>query len=133
MQLRDARLCADCDEVHDAQQCPHCASERFSYLSRWVPLPEERIRSRPTTSPEAEIYRQLISPETAGNSRGFWRSSLMSVAAAGVLGWLWQSANRARDHKPPPGQHGKDESEAAGHAMPAATRDRADSDAHRDR
>jgi hypothetical protein len=133
MQLRDARLCADCDEVHDAQQCPHCASERFSYLSRWVPLPEERVRSRPTTSPEAEIYRQLISPETAGNSRGFWRSGLMGVAAAGVLGWLWQSANRARENKPPSVSPGDDESAAARQSTPIATGDRADAGKRRNR
>jgi hypothetical protein len=65
-----------------------------------VPLPEDRARPRPTTSPEAEIYRQLIEPESSRRSRKFWRGGLMSVAAAGVLGWLWQSANRARDHKP---------------------------------
>jgi hypothetical protein len=103
MQLRDARLCADCDEVHDAQQCPHCASERFSYLSRWVPLPADRLRPRPTSSPEAEVYRQLINPEAhaSGNSRGLRRvkHGVMSVAAVGVLGWLWQTATRARDAK----------------------------------
>jgi len=97
MQLRDARLCADCDEVHDLQQCPHCASERFSYLSRWVPLPPDRVRARPTTSPEAEVYRRLINPQESRPSRGVWRNSLMSVAAAGVVGWLWQSASRARN------------------------------------
>jgi hypothetical protein len=103
MQLRDARLCADCDEVHDAQQCPHCASERFSYLSRWVPLPPDRMRARPTTSPEAEVYRQLINPENSQPSRGILRHGLMGVAAAGVLGWLWQSASRARTPKPTDG------------------------------
>ena len=98
MQLRDARLCADCDEVHDAQQCPHCASERFSYLSRWVPLPPGRLRPRPTTSPEAEVYRQLIKPDTDRNPRSVWRlkHGLAGAAAVGILGWLWQSANRAR-------------------------------------
>jgi hypothetical protein len=104
MQLRDARLCADCDEVHDAQQCPHCASERFSYLSRWVPLPADRIRPRPTTSPEAEVYRKLISAgasPTDGHLHGLRRvrHGLMSVAAVGVFGWLWQSATRARSAK----------------------------------
>ena len=30
MQLRNARLCLDCEEVHDAQQCPACASAMFA-------------------------------------------------------------------------------------------------------
>ena len=102
MQLRDARLCADCDEIHTDQQCPHCASERFSYLTRWVPIPEERIRPRPTTSPEAEVYRQLINRDAEATQRGSWRvrHGVMGVAAVGVLGWLWQTAGRARDAKP---------------------------------
>lgn len=66
-----------------------------------MPLPEDRVRARPTTSPEAEIYRQLIDPESSRRSRKFWRGGLVGVAAAGVLGWLWQSANRARDNSKP--------------------------------
>jgi hypothetical protein len=46
MQLRLARLCLDCEDVHDSQQCPVCASESFAYLSRWVPTPERRSQPR---------------------------------------------------------------------------------------
>ena len=46
MQLRLARLCLDCEDVHDGQQCPVCASESFAYLSRWVPTPERRSQPR---------------------------------------------------------------------------------------
>ena len=37
MKLDVARLCLDCEEVHDSQKCPVCASETFAYLRRWVP------------------------------------------------------------------------------------------------
>jgi hypothetical protein len=37
VQLTNARLCLNCEDVHDAQTCPVCASETFAYLSRWVP------------------------------------------------------------------------------------------------
>lgn len=47
MQLRLARLCLDCEEIHEGQQCPACASETFVYLSRWVPTPERRSKPRP--------------------------------------------------------------------------------------
>ena len=48
MQLRLARLCLDCEEVHDGpQQCPVCASETFAYLTRWVPPAERRSHPRP--------------------------------------------------------------------------------------
>jgi hypothetical protein len=47
MQLRVARLCLDCEDVHDSQQCPVCASETFVFLTRWVPAPERRNHPRP--------------------------------------------------------------------------------------
>jgi len=31
MQLKVARVCLDCEEIHDSQQCPVCASETFAY------------------------------------------------------------------------------------------------------
>jgi len=51
MQLRRARLCLDCEEIHDGQQCPVCASETFAFLSRWVPAPERRTKPRATAAP----------------------------------------------------------------------------------
>ena len=47
MQLSVARVCLDCEEVHDAQACPVCASETFAYLTRWVPVQDRRTRPRP--------------------------------------------------------------------------------------
>ena len=32
MKLGVARLCLDCDEVHDEERCPTCASEVFAFL-----------------------------------------------------------------------------------------------------
>ena len=37
MQLHAARLCSNCEEIHDAQRCPRCGSGTFAYLTRWVP------------------------------------------------------------------------------------------------
>jgi len=37
MRLRDARLCLDCEELHTEDQCPLCASEAFSFVTRWIP------------------------------------------------------------------------------------------------
>ena len=62
MQLRVARLCLDCDEIHDRQQCPICASESFAYLSRWVSTPDRPIAAR-RPSPAAE-------PQPAGTKAG---------------------------------------------------------------
>jgi len=51
MQLRVARLCLDCEELHTDNSCPVCASDRYAFLSTWLPS-EERRRWRRTASIE---------------------------------------------------------------------------------
>lgn len=38
MQLRRARLCLDCEEVYEGDQCPACASLAFGFIARWLHL-----------------------------------------------------------------------------------------------
>jgi hypothetical protein len=92
MQLHTARLCLDCDEVHDAQQCPVCASETFAFITRWVPAPERRTRPRPTTSPEAEVYSRLVNPEPPPPStRGrLLKQGMIGLTAVGLVSWMWR-------------------------------------------
>ena len=47
MQLRVARLCLDCEELHADDSCPRCASERYAFLSAWLPSEERRRWRRP--------------------------------------------------------------------------------------
>lgn len=47
VQLRVARLCLDCEELFVGDRCPVCASERFAFLSTWLPTEERRRRRRP--------------------------------------------------------------------------------------
>jgi hypothetical protein len=97
MQLRVARLCLDCDEVHDAPACPVCGSEAFGYLTRWVPAPERRMRPRPTTSPEAEVYRELMTPDAVRPASGrLLKGSALGVALVAAAGWLWRRQNATR-------------------------------------
>jgi len=104
MQLRTARLCLDCEEVHDEAQCPVCASETFTYLSRWIPSDERRLRPR-VEAPEAatrsaepasrvsqdvDAYRRLMTGEGAPRrGRQLLRKGVMGLAAVGVVGLLW--------------------------------------------
>jgi hypothetical protein len=92
-----ARLCLDCDEVHDAQACPVCGSESFAYITRWVPAPERRARPRPQPDSEtAEAYRALLTPapQEAGVSR--WvRRGAVGLAALGVAGFIWRNREKA--------------------------------------
>jgi hypothetical protein len=99
MQLRTARLCLDCEEVHDAQQCPTCASESFAYLTRWVPVPERRARPRPTDLANRETidtYREMLTPERKGG----WslvRRGAVGLALFGVAGWMWRNTRSDAD------------------------------------
>lgn len=97
MQLRMARLCLDCDEVHDEYRCPVCASDHFTYLTRWVPAPDRRDRSRPATppSPDLDVYRQLISPQSTPQRGRFFTRALVGLGAASVMG-IFLGGQRAR-------------------------------------
>lgn len=53
MQLRVARLCLDCEELYVGSSCPVCASDRYAFLSRWLPTEERRRWRRPP--PEAPV------------------------------------------------------------------------------
>ena len=97
MQLRTARLCMDCEEVHDLQQCPACASETFAYLTRWVPVPERRQRPRPTELANRETvdtYREMLSPPRTSGWSAIRRGAL-GLAIFGVAGWMWRRNTRA--------------------------------------
>jgi hypothetical protein len=97
MQLRTARLCMDCEEVHDLQQCPACASETFAYLTRWVPVPERRQRPRPTELANRETvdtYREMLSPQRTSGWSAIRRGAL-GLAIFGVAGWMWRRNTRA--------------------------------------
>jgi hypothetical protein len=47
MQLRVARLCLDCEELHTDDSCPRCASESYAFLSSWLKTEERRKWRRP--------------------------------------------------------------------------------------
>ena len=100
MQLRTARLCLDCEEVHDEYRCPVCASDHFTYVSRWVPVPERRDRSRPTPPaapprPEVEAYRQIARGTPSPRKGRLFTRALVGLSAAGLAG-LFLGARRAR-------------------------------------
>jgi len=54
MQLRVARLCLDCEELHVENRCTRCASERYAFLTNWLPSEERRKWRRPQVAPVRE-------------------------------------------------------------------------------
>jgi hypothetical protein len=71
-------------------RCPSCASETFTYITRWIPAPERRNRARPTTSPEAEVYRSLVAKEGESSSTGrrMLKGGVVGLTAIGLAGWF---------------------------------------------
>jgi hypothetical protein len=110
MQLRSARLCLDCEEVHDANVCPVCASETFAYVTRWIPAPERRVRPRPEAAqdvdddetvrtgpvkaPDPDDTVRVPPPRRAAPapapSRHLLRKGVVGLTAIGLAGWLFQ-------------------------------------------
>ena len=99
MQLRTARLCLDCDEVHDQERCPTCASEVFAFLTRWVPRSNGRL-SQPALPvperPEVDAYRQITGAQRNGKGRLFVGSAV-GLGVLGVVGWIWRRAVQSKD------------------------------------
>ena len=88
MQLRVARLCLDCEDVHDGQQCPVCASETFAYLTRWVPAPERRNQSRPAGE---QRERLPAAPPSRKKLVGY---GMLGVGVVGLAEWFLRGRAR---------------------------------------
>ncbi len=116
MQLRNARLCLDCDEVHDEGQCPICASESFAFIKRWVPASERRSRQRPPdeATPNHETvatYKELLSANEQSRLSAWQlvRGGAVSLAVLGAAGWLLR---RNASATPPPSPAGSGNGDA---------------------
>jgi len=98
MQLHTARLCFNCEDVHDQPICPACGSDSFAYISRWIPASERpaRVLERPSQD-TAETYRQLLDTtrQTSGAKR-WMTGGMVGLAAITMAGWAWRRKAAAR-------------------------------------
>jgi len=104
MQLRDARLCLDCEELHTEGACPVCASEAFAFVTRWIPVNDKSARVRRPPPPPASTHRaRWLTGATAG------------IALLTAARWLWRAlpaSERAKRLEPRSGPKRRDESDA---------------------
>ena len=129
MKLVNARLCLDCEEVHEEQHCPICGSESFAFMTRWV-APSDTVAAeagpRPTRPPDAvprregverreqlarreqvDAYRQILNPITASPRRGrLVARGAIGLALLGLARAVWRAAP---DSKGPAGHERKPE------------------------
>jgi hypothetical protein len=112
MRLMNARLCLDCEEVHDQQHCPICSSESFAFLTRWV-APSDTVTAeaapRATRPPDpvgrreqVDAYRQILSPPPPSTKRGrLMARGALGLALLGVARAIWRAAPEPRPEPTP--------------------------------
>ena len=105
MKLVNARLCLDCEEVHDEQHCPICGSESFAFMTRWV-TPADTVAEPPAQQPhppegverrkqlarreQVDAYRQILNPAPARRGR-MVAGGALGLALIGVARMLWRA------------------------------------------
>ena len=92
MQLHAARLCVNCDEVHDTQICPRCASEEFAFLTRWVPAPERRTKVRAEALVPSALASSGVTTGRAARLAGY---GALGLVMAGAARWWWKARQHA--------------------------------------
>ena len=101
MRLMNARLCLDCEEVHDQQHCPVCSSESFAFLTRWV-VPSDTVtesaRTARPTDPvdrreQVDAYRKILNPNSQAPRRGrMVAGGALGLALIGLARLVWRAA-----------------------------------------
>jgi hypothetical protein len=100
MRLGVARLCLDCEEVHDADLCPVCGSETFAFLKRWVKPASPSPKANPRAGQDApaagrveqvETYEQLLNPGRERPRKGrLIAGGALGLAALGAARLAWR-------------------------------------------
>ena len=113
MRLDDARLCLDCEEIHQEQECPACGSEAFAFLTRWIqstaPRPKKPLApdaTHPQSAQAAETlaaWREITDggaeggADNSGRGKKVVTRSLLGLAAMGIAGWAWAKTSPSKD------------------------------------
>ena len=119
MRLDDARLCLDCEEIHDEQECPACGSEASAFLKRWIkttrsaPRVRESVAAAPMRQPpepdQLDAWRRIIEGRPAPRRKGtLVMRGLVGIAAMGLAGWAWSKSGNSHT-KPAPGSKDPDD------------------------
>ena len=98
MRLAGARLCLDCEEVHEGDRCPVCGSETFAFLKRWVPAASAegnprvwRNVPRSGSVEQLKTYEQLLKSDRLGSrKRSLIARGALGLAILGAARLVWR-------------------------------------------
>lgn len=90
--LEKARICLECDTIHDLPACPECGSDTYYFLANWV-KPQHPPKPRPDSS---ELKLELPPPKK--KKRHLVRNALVLGAGLIAAYQFWFSPSRK---KPP--------------------------------
>jgi hypothetical protein len=129
MRLVNARLCLDCEEVHEQQHCPICGSESFAFMTRWVtpsdtvaadanaarsvrPVDQVDRRQQSERREQVDAYRQILNPSAQPPRRGrMVAGGALGLALLGVARMVWRAAPNSNaegtDTRPEPSRRFK--------------------------
>ncbi|HEX2443606.1 MAG TPA: hypothetical protein VHJ77_06640 [Vicinamibacterales bacterium] len=110
MRLAVARICLDCDEVHDAGECPVCGSETFAFLTRWVTPTSRgsqdnvqrprRAADGPARTEQIAALRKILKPEEEPEQRPRWpllARGAVGLALVGLARLAWRTRPASED------------------------------------
>ena len=98
MHLSVARLCLDCQEVHQDDRCPTCTSQAFGFITRWVKIDPPPLRiatyeKKEGATSKVDTYRRILNPRPQRSTAAGWLRKGGLVIAAGYLArWSWRIA-----------------------------------------
>ena len=113
MRLGNARLCLDCEEVHDTERCPVCGSETFAFLKRWVspaapPTKQSLLAGQATPAsgrPDpVDTYERLLNPGRQRSRKGrLVARGAVGLAVLGAARLAWRVRKTLQDGVSDPG------------------------------
>jgi hypothetical protein len=98
----NARLCLDCEELHELDHCPICGSETFAFVTRWVkPSETAAVQTSPAQSArpphsvgrreQVDAYRQILDPPPAPRPNRLVTGGALGLALLGLARLAWRA------------------------------------------